>query len=581
MGRTLPFLLEHGSGEVTETIGGFQTLTESNTFDATFESTYEDMNQFSFNIMKDTNKLIDNPEIYSQYKESLLKPLVAFCEDKNFDDHGRVASYASEVGQMFDNMYGELIKESQTVGQLIPIKMIDFPLIMKEHLKVASKDILQSEVTTQPIIKKQIQRTWVVDPKQKNKICQYPQCFYSKEWREIFDAGKGYKIKDTPVDLPIVDYDIIANLTDVSVPEREKLSLNTKVVKLVTKEGDTFPWELRINLSDGSFLGGQIDQKIKMDSGEVKPVKARISGHYEPFSGTVTLSDATGNIKSVVFGGYLSNELNERYVTFDYSREEREWKIEDGHRVNIPYSIEDLEDSRALLQLDLYKLSYSNLSEYLVQMEDNDCLDYLDKKFVEYEGIEVDPLDFTPWVKHQEFDCESNYATTALPSEYIENMLKFLIDRFVIDIADTAKMEDLTFVIYGNPRYISLLGDNVKWVISNGSSVGGVKMNYNYGIMNSGGVKIQVVSTIKVMADDPNHKGLRIIPFPTKKDQMTYKHWKYTTHILTNANSGYRDPNRPGGSYTNIVGVSRYINADLQGIQGDIKLINVDKYVKL
>ena len=128
MGRTLPFLLEHGSGEVTETIGGFQTLTESNTFDATFESTYEDMNQFSFNIM-----------IYSQYKESLLKPLVEFCEDKNFDDHGRVASYASEVGQMFDNMYGELIKESQTVGQLIPIKMIDFPLIMKEHLKVASK----------------------------------------------------------------------------------------------------------------------------------------------------------------------------------------------------------------------------------------------------------------------------------------------------------------------------------------------------------------------------------------------------------------------------------------------------------
>lgn len=577
----LPFLLESGNNSVdTQTIGGFQTLNSGNDFDAVFESTYEDMNQYEFNIMKDTNKLIQNQDFYNQYKESLLRPLVEDCASYDFDDHGRVAGYAQQIGQLFDNMHGELIKESQTVGQLLPLKMIDFPLIMKEHLKVASKDILQSEITPTPIIKKQIQRTWVVDPKT-NKRWQYPQCFYKPEWKEIFDAGKGYKIKSTPVDLPIVDYDIIQNLTDVPVPEREKLSLNTRVVKLVTKEGDTFSWELRINLSDGSFLNGQIDQDIKMEGGETKHVTACVVGHYEPFSGTVSLSDIKGNIKSVIFGGYLSNELNERSTTFDYSREEREWKIEDGHRVDIPYSIEDLEDAKALLQLDLYKLSYSNLAEYLTQMEDNDCIQYLDDKFVEYEGIEVDPLDFTPWVKHQEFDCASNYATTALPSEYIENMLKFMIDRFVIDIADTAKMEDLTFVIYGNPRYISLLGGNVKWVVSNGSSVGGVRMNYNYGIMNSGGVKIQVVSTAKIMADDPNHKGLRIIPFPTKKDQMTYKHWKYTTHILTNANSGYRDPNRPGGSYTNIVGVSRYTNADLQGIQGDLKLVNVDKYVKL
>ena len=47
--------------------------------------------------------------------------------------------------------------------------------------------------------------------------------------------------------------------------------------------------------------------------------------------------------------GYLSNELNERAVTFDYAREEREWKIEDGMRADVPYSLEELEHFRKIL----------------------------------------------------------------------------------------------------------------------------------------------------------------------------------------------------------------------------------------
>ena len=158
-------------------------------------------------------------------------------------------------------------------------------------------------------------------------------------------------------------------------------------------------------------------------------------------------------------------------------------------------------------------------------------------------------------------------------------MLKFKIDRFVIDIADTAKLEDLTFVIYGNPRYVSLLGPSVNWVVKNGDSVGGVKLTYSYGIMNSGGVKIQVISSDKI--DAATHKGLRVIPYPTHENKMTYKHYKYTTHILTAANSAYKDPDRPGGSYTNIVGISRYTNAGLQGIQGHINFANEEQYITL
>ena len=225
--------------------------------------------------------------------------------------------------------------------------------------------------------------------------------------------------------------------------------------------------------------------------------------------------------------------------------------------------------------MDLYKKTYDDLARYLVDMEDSQVIKYLDDMYDKYKGVDLDPLGFNSFVRTTEFNCDSTIATVALPSEYIEKQLKFLIDRFVIDLTDTAKIEDMTFVIYGNPRYISLLGDNVKWVISNGSMTGGIKHNYSYGIMNTGNVKIQVVSALKFDASDVDkHKGLRIIPIPVNSEQLTFKHYKWTTHILTSQNSGYKAADRPGGSMNYIVGTSRYTDVSIQGIQGYVTFEN-------
>jgi hypothetical protein len=155
----------------------------------------------------------------------------------------------------------------------------------------------------------------------------------------------------------------------------------------------------------------------------------------------------------------------------------------------------------------------------------------------------------------------------------------------IIDIADKAKLEDMTFVIYGNPRFISFLDPVVNWVTRPGSTMNGVKLDYGYGIMSSGDVKVQVVSTKKVNAeydDDAKlYSGVRIIPFPLSKEQFTFKHYKYTTHILTSQNSAYRDANLPGGSMTYILGTSRYTNAAIQGIQAQLKIANAEEYVTL
>lgn len=563
----LSFLTENTRNfEETPTIGSFSRARTKNTFDSIFENTYDSLMGQGIDVMVDINHLIKNQAVMESYKDSILSQLSEDCA--RTDDENRLSTLYEQVSAMWDNCVDDLVKESTRVGQLLPFQAMDLPVLVKQHLKIASKDIIQTEITKSPIIKKHVERTYIVDDKTK-KRWEYPQCFFNDEFTEIYNAGKGLPVKSDPVALPLFQYDIVDQLTD-GTPGRDKITMNLKIVKVIDENEHEYPIDMRINVSDGTWLGGTVDVISKQD--DSTPIKDLITGAVDFVNNTVTLNSCNDKIKKVVFEGYLSNELNERSTYLDYVREEYEWKIEDGYRMNIPYSLEELEDAKALLNIDLYKKTYDNLSDILAQMEDSNILKYLDDQFKKYDGIEVDPLAFTSFIRKQTFDCDHTATSGILQSEYIEKMLKFYIDRFVIDITDTAKLEDMTFVIYGNPRYVSLLGANVNWVVQAGDMVGGIKANYSYGVMNSGGVKIQIVSTNKI--DSKKYKSLRVIPYPLSEEQMTFKHYKYTTHILTTANSGYKAADRPGGSMTNLMGTTRCTTASIQGIQGEIAFEN-------
>lgn len=572
------FITESGSNfEATPTVGGFRNALDKNDFEAIFSEACDDLGTVDFK--EDINTFIKNPTMVEAFKDTLLSGIQAFCENQSVDDIGNFATLYDQVSDIFDGTVDDLCKESTRVGVLLPIKAIDLPICVKSHVKAATKDILQTETTKIPVVKKQIERTWIVDEKTK-KRWQYPQCLFSDEYKEIFNAGKGIPLDTKPVKLPLFNYDIVAELTDAEIATREKITIDIKIDKVYLDEAGTKPVVLRhpirVNLADSAWVGGIIDETVSVPNGdsgtEEVHVQDVLSGFVDFHNNTTTITSASGQVKAVSFNGRLSNEFNERTVTFDYDREDKEWKIEDGFRADIPFSLEELEDTQALLDIDLYKKTYTVLGDLLTQMEDNESLDFLDEEFKKYDGVELDPLDFNPFISKRTFDCDSTTATTALPAEFISTQLKFLIDRFVIDIADKAKIEDMTFVVYGNPRYISLLDPHVNWVVRQGSQVGGIKLNYSYGIMNSGDVKIQVVSSYKINAK--THKTLRFIPYPMNEDTITFKHYKHSTHILTAANSAYRSADRPGGSYTYLVGTSRYKNIALQGIQGDLGFRN-------
>lgn len=587
----------------TATIGGFGSGVKNN-FDDIFTEAYNTMLNNGIDLMVDVNSVIKNKAKLNAVKEALIGELKTECtEMENTDtDYGTHAHLYDQVSQLFDNCVDDFMKESTKVPQLLPIKAIDFPILVKQQLKLATKDIIQTEVTKSPIIKKHIEQTYIVDNNDKTRRWKYPQCFFTDEFKEIFAAGKGLPIKDTPVSLPAIDFDVVANLTDADAPgsktnsSREEFTMDLKITKFVVEDPDddtktiTVPLArpMRINLSDNMWLGGKITTTVTGSNGTTEEIDDIVTGVVDFVTKKTSVNSLKGVVKAVVFSGYLSNEKNERHVTFDYGREEIEWKIEDGTRVNVPYSLEELEDAKALMDIDLYKKTYNNLADYMTQMEDSTILAWLDEQFALYDGVEISQDDILGWgsfITKRVFDCDSTSLTTALPNEYIEKMLKFKIDRLITDICDKAKIEDMTFVIYGNPRFISLLNPVVNWITRPGSTANGVKLDYGYGIMTSGDVKVQVVSTKKVTAtydeDKKEFSGIRLIPYPLSNEQFTFKHYKYTTHILTAQNSAYRAPDLPGGSMTNLMGVSRYTNAAVQGIQAQLKFANAEEYIEL
>lgn len=590
--ENLSFLFEESADDATKFIGSFETKEDANTFDALFAEAVDKLEGKSISYFLDATPIIKNPAITQAIMKDALAGIMQECSTRDGEEWGTYRNLGDQITAMWNNVRQQLYTEMTQIGSLRPISLIDFPVLVKQHLALATKDVVQTTVVDSPTVKKQIEHIWVVDNNHPSQRWEYPQCFFNSDWKEIWDTGKGVKLSNEPQTLPIFGVNLISTLTDVAVPEREKLSYNLHVEKAITKAatitigeetieipaGLEIPLDMTVNMHLGNWVGGHID-KMVVDPATNNKVRVvdELTGQVDYTTATCTLTSASGAIDKVVFSGYLSNEKNERSVTFDYTREEKTWHIEDGHRVNIPYSVEELEDAKALLKMDLYRKSYTDMSRYLTDMEDSQVIGYLDEMFDKYAGIEVDPLGWTSFVRTMDFNCDSSGITTALPSEFIENELKFAIDRFVLDLTEMAKMEDMTFVIYGNPRYISLLGDKVKWVITRGStSTGGIKHNYSYGTMNTGSAFIQVVSALKFSATDENHKGLRIIPFPINKEQMTFAHFKYSTHVMTNNDSAYRDANLPGGSKTMLLGVSRYTDEHIQGIQGYLTFSSAD-----
>lgn len=594
------FFMEDAS-DFTETsgIGTFGSVNKASSFEQIYENaaeTYEKTwhQPFNMDFLKPEN--LRNASKVASFKSDLLGQLEndvrVFSENAELRDEneyggvgpgvGHVGSLYEEVSTLFDKKVDALIEEAANVGTLMPIKTIDFPVMVKSHIVSSFKNVVNEEITPSLIVKKRIEHNIAYDKKDPSKTWEYPQCFYDESFREMMKAGEGVSLDTKACALPLNNFNIVEELTDAPISANQRVVLDLKIDS-VDVDGETvkLPTPMQVNLSDGMWIGGKLDFTYKNAAGEEKQLQDVITGFTDWATNTTNLShtNTTDGVTAVHFKGKLSNDGNEHTIRTRWEQEDQEWKVGENVKVDASFSLEELQEHKALLNMDLYQKAYNDITVLLNNMEDSKGYDWLDEEFDTYDGLELDPLQWNPLIMKTTFDLDSTISTVALQSEYIAKELKFKIDRFIIDIADTVKLDGLNFVIYGNPRYISLLQPYVKWVFRTGQSAGGVKLDHSYGVMTSGDVNVYIVSSKKI--DARKRKGIRFIPFTTDKETITFKRFKFSTDVVTSKESAYKDTEKAGGSMTYVWGTSRYVDVSLQGIQGELTFDNLESLVTL
>ena len=305
-------------------------------------------------------------------------------------------------------------------------------------------------------------------------------------------------------------------------------------------------------------------------NGQPQMKSVTLFGKVDTSMGIVSVSSPDANVKSVMFGGHLSNQNNDKFVDIDYERTPIEWKIEEKETLNAGLTLKKIKDTQALANIDITAKLIADMTTTLTQFEDSDTLDFAKTSLEKWRDKKDLPFGYAghvskgSFVEEATFSAEPQTGITALQPTWVDEILKYHLERLLIQLNKKLYNKNLMYVIYGNPANVSLLRNHVKWVVSNDTKVGGVQLEYKFGLLNGTDFRVHVVSSMKV----PEEEGLRILAYPTSNEIITFKHFKYSFNI----ENQYRNSATP--LIPNIMATHRYKTVELTPVQGTMHIIN-------
>lgn len=355
----------------------------------------------------------------------------------------------------------------------------------------------------------------------------------------------------------------------------------------------------------GVFLNGGITEDMRLavvdpatnvPTGTVTGIADRLSGIVDFVKGTVTASSC-GTITGIYITGRMSNETNMRTIGFREYPEIRKFLISDGCRFQLPFTVEDFAEANASLNFNLYNRLVQELVTAQEMFEDESILEFLDEEFDKYDGYDSDVWAMESYTHTEYVDMDPtalspNFAGD--PWEYRTNAIHNSIASLIYELCDRGKLENLGFVIYGNPKATRLIQKFITWTVQKSTEIGGVQMNHAFGVMTDFDLPIRVVASNRIEAyttidayqtwDKDFEEGMKsreyfyhIVAYPMDKFHITYKHLRFARH-LTNSpeNAAYADAGNPGGAAVYVTTSAQYKTISIQGIQGRLIFKNTE-----
>jgi len=252
----------------------------------------------------------------------------------------------------------------------------------------------------------------------------------------------------------------------------------------------------------------------------------------------------------------------------------------------MPFSIEEIEDAAALLDMNYYNRMVDEIVRTQEMQECMTVIKFLNDEFAKYNGIQTDIYKLESTAQTYTVDLNPPAYFAGDPFKYVSTAIQFRLKSIVHQILELTKLEDLSFVIVGNPMATQLISEFVNWKAQNGASIGGISVNNSYGFATDLGANVRVVATNLYDAytvDPMDATGVRelilhIYGYPTSAEHISYRHLKYTSHLLTSqSQTAYQSTTAPGGAYNIVTATSRFHTMAVQGIQANLIMLNSNR----
>lgn len=567
----------------SSSFGAFQK-DGTQTFEEHFNDLYEKYKESGIDIKIDSKAMLADRQFMESYKADLLEPVFeAYRESSPNDPH--VQSVIENVERYWDTKVRSYT-ESASITGFLPIATLEFPVLVKQFFSSILKDIIEVESVKTPNISKHVRTTYMVD-NQTGEEYEYPKCLFDGTWEKLYNASKGHKIRETVVPFTngrLWKYDIIGGLTD-GTPGIDKLSIQFKIIavqvgdELITLPGNGITVEFSTN---GTLLNGD----LSFTTAAGTAVEDTLAGQVNFKDGTISMASSSGQVTGVVFSGYLSNEKNLRSISVREKRDILRFTIEDGPRWNMPFSIEEIEDAAALLDINYYNRMVDEITRTQEMQECMTVIKFLNDEYAKFNGVTTDAYKLESLAQTYKVDLNPPQYFAGDPFKYISTAIQFKIKSVIHQLTELTKLDDLSFVIVGNPMACQLIAEFINWKATQGTSIGGITVNGSYGFATDMGANVRVVGSNlydaytpdKVTDTDQRELVLHIYAYPTTPDRITFRHLKYTSHLMTSqSQTAYQSTQAPGGAYNIVTATSRFRTMAVQGIQADLIMLHSDK----
>jgi hypothetical protein len=566
--------------QVTECVGSFTSVDKDHDFKACVKDTYEHfMHGLNVDPYSNMKTILMNEGYYAQFKDMLYGDVTEASQPTSYGAFGQnaangqndeyVALHADKLERLLENTRQVILQESSTAGVLEPIVGLTMPLLKKEYITNQFKDMLQVMVAPKPIIRYAYERRFMKN--ENGDKMYFPECFYDGSYAEFTDATIGKPISSEwypkTGSLPLVDLNMLEE-SGGSLKTRDALGYDFCIdaVKLDVAN-DTATEEVIIegvNLKP-DYASRTFRQEIPVKSkktGDDTVYNVQIFGMVDFYSGVVTVtavsSDATVITPTGIrFGGHLSNANNDIVVEFDKERHNEQITIAEKERFNIGLTLEKIQDEKALTNSDVTSELVADMADICSQTADSNTQRMLENSFNKTKVIQTtrifQPMGYTfKFADEYEFDLSAPSTYMIPESQWRSDQLRYYFGRVISYLKTKLHDERVMFAISANSFVIEMLSatttNGVRWVLDSGSNIGGVKLDYKFGVMTVDGTRLHIVATQKETIE----KGFRIVAIPLTDTVITYRKYEYSFNIETN----YRNkltPNTP-----NIMGVQRY-----------------------